>query len=68
MRESTINTLLTMMQADIEKWEEAARFWEDPAIIGDATRKGKDIAATYRERVQEWRKLLEQIKAELASS
>jgi len=41
------------LQADIDCWEEAARYWEDPRVLGTediagSKKSAKELAANYR--------------------
>ena len=64
---STMRRFIEFLEADIKRWEEAASFCEQHvASFKDelAERSGKEKAKVYRDRAQEYRNLLEQLRKE----
>ncbi|MCH7985699.1 MAG: hypothetical protein IH847_03845 [Acidobacteria bacterium] len=65
--DSPVRRLMEFLEADIRNWEEAARFCEQQVTSVKnnlSERSGKEQGQIYRERVREYRALLEELKKE----
>lgn len=54
------------LQQSIEEWEETARYFEDPRVIGmedinGSMKSGKELATMYRARADELRLLIKSL-------
>lgn len=65
----TSQEFIRILENDISNWEEAAKFWEDPRVIGlkdiCGSRCGaQELAAMYRERARTCREMADRVKKE----